>query len=371
MPRSARAGRGPATPRSHVASARGPLVHESRPRARPFSPFEGAEDLNDPAALQLDGVLFMEGENEPTEITRLKRDLRETAEDSLATGEWLASAMQASWDVATALLDVAELADLLGDRHRIIANDWQAADMSALAGRLLVRARTCSIAWTSPPLRCAPTSRPPLPHLDCSTPRASSSPMPPTCSSDSAGLVHDNEPLGAASAPGWTRSYTNWTQRRLGRLACRWGGKRGKERLRDRSPPTTERHRSETTPRAARRARPPRVGRVPPSRGLAPSGRGMAPGPDVPRVRGRRAHDGKAATDCRHGPDLRASHRRGRDLRGLGPNTDWIRNLRIAAAVEVRLGRQSFVPEQRFPTDDEAMAVALSSAAAIRTGCGS
>ena len=37
----------------------------------PFSPFEGAEDLNDAAALQLDGVLFMEGEGEPTEIGRL------------------------------------------------------------------------------------------------------------------------------------------------------------------------------------------------------------------------------------------------------------------------------------------------------------
>src|SRR3974377_420127 len=29
----------------------------------PFSPFEGAEDLNDSVALQLDGVLFMEGED--------------------------------------------------------------------------------------------------------------------------------------------------------------------------------------------------------------------------------------------------------------------------------------------------------------------
>ena len=35
-----------------------------------FSPFEGAEDLNDPVSLQLDGVLFMEGEGEPAEITR-------------------------------------------------------------------------------------------------------------------------------------------------------------------------------------------------------------------------------------------------------------------------------------------------------------
>jgi len=42
-----------------------------------------------------------------------------------------------------------------------------------------------------------------------------------------------------------------------------------------------------------------------------------------------------------------------------GPNTDWIRNLRVAPAVEVRLGRQVFVPEQRFLTDDEGIAVAF------------
>src|SRR5947207_3211551 len=35
----------------------------------PLSPFAGAEDLNDPAALQLDGVLFMEGEGRPAELT--------------------------------------------------------------------------------------------------------------------------------------------------------------------------------------------------------------------------------------------------------------------------------------------------------------
>jgi hypothetical protein len=89
----------------------------------PFSPFEGAEDLNAPVALQLDGVLFMEGEGEPAEIARLKRDLRTVADDLLATGSWLSSAMQASWGVAIALVDVEGLADLLGDRHRIIAND--------------------------------------------------------------------------------------------------------------------------------------------------------------------------------------------------------------------------------------------------------
>ena len=49
-------------------------------------PYEGAPDLNAPAALQLDGVLFMEGEGEPREIKHLNHDLRMFAEDSIATG---------------------------------------------------------------------------------------------------------------------------------------------------------------------------------------------------------------------------------------------------------------------------------------------
>ena len=82
----------------------------------------------------------MEGEGEPAEITQIKRDLRTAADANIAVGEWLTSAMSASWEVATALLDIPELADLLGERHRIIANDWHAASMSALAGRVLHRA---------------------------------------------------------------------------------------------------------------------------------------------------------------------------------------------------------------------------------------
>jgi len=42
-----------------------------------------------------------------------------------------------------------------------------------------------------------------------------------------------------------------------------------------------------------------------------------------------------------------------------GPSSDWVRNLRVAPAVEVRIGRRSFVPEQRFLTDDEGVAVAF------------
>jgi deazaflavin-dependent oxidoreductase (nitroreductase family) len=40
-----------------------------------------------------------------------------------------------------------------------------------------------------------------------------------------------------------------------------------------------------------------------------------------------------------------------------GPDTDWVRNLRAAPAARVQLGADSFVPEQRFLSDDEALDV--------------
>jgi hypothetical protein len=109
-------------------------------RRKVLSPYEAAEDLNASDAIQLDGVLFLEGEGRPAEITKLIRDLRTLADDALATGEWLATAMQASWNMAAALVPIDGLADVLGERHRIIANDWQAANMTTLTGRILQRA---------------------------------------------------------------------------------------------------------------------------------------------------------------------------------------------------------------------------------------
>jgi hypothetical protein len=104
------------------------------------NPYAGAEDLNPPGLVAESGILFMEGEGEPVEIARLKRDLGGVAADCEAAGSWLTEAMEHSWQVAGALIPYAELADLLGERHRIIANDWQAAASSALAGRLMRRA---------------------------------------------------------------------------------------------------------------------------------------------------------------------------------------------------------------------------------------
>jgi hypothetical protein len=106
----------------------------------PFSPFEGCTDLNSTTAIQLDGVLFMEGEGEPAEITELIHDLRTVAAGQAATGDWLTGAMDASWGVAATILDIEELAGQLGERHRIIANDWQAAALAKLTARILDRA---------------------------------------------------------------------------------------------------------------------------------------------------------------------------------------------------------------------------------------
>ena len=158
-----------------------------------LSPYAGADDLNDPAALQLEGVLFMEGEGEPTELVNLVRDLRTSAEDFAGTGEWLGHAMQASWDIAAALAEIPGLEDLLGDRHRIIANDWLASDMSSLIARLLVRAADLldQLDLTPAGLRtdlAGPRRAAPLVHSAAELINRAAD----LCS-DSAGLVNDNE----------------------------------------------------------------------------------------------------------------------------------------------------------------------------------
>ena len=40
-----------------------------------------------------------------------------------------------------------------------------------------------------------------------------------------------------------------------------------------------------------------------------------------------------------------------------GTNTEWIRNLRAHPALQIEIGREAYVPEQRFLSDDESVAV--------------
>jgi deazaflavin-dependent oxidoreductase (nitroreductase family) len=41
-----------------------------------------------------------------------------------------------------------------------------------------------------------------------------------------------------------------------------------------------------------------------------------------------------------------------------GPNTEWMRNLRAHPALQIQIGHETFVPTQRFLSEDEAVAVA-------------
>jgi hypothetical protein len=105
-----------------------------------MNPYEGADDLNSEAAIALDGALFMEGGGRPVEITAMIAELRTDAEGFGRGGEWLAAAMQSSWEVAASLLEVDALSDVMGERHRIITNDWLAAHMQSVIAALLLRA---------------------------------------------------------------------------------------------------------------------------------------------------------------------------------------------------------------------------------------
>jgi len=108
----------------------------------PPSPYAGTPDLNDDRAIETSGVLFMEGEGEPAEISRIKAELETVAASSEQAGSWLAAAMESSWSMAEALLAYPRLADLLGERHRIIGNNWQNACTAQLIARYLRRAVT-------------------------------------------------------------------------------------------------------------------------------------------------------------------------------------------------------------------------------------
>jgi hypothetical protein len=158
-----------------------------------LSPYEGADDLNSAAAVQLDGVLFLEGEGRPAELTLLIKQLRAHADGFASTGDWMATAMQASWDMARALVDMDDLADVLGERHRIIANDWLAARMSSLAGLLLARAAemldSVDLAPDAVRRDLAATRVVPRRLYSAAELIARAADL---CS-DSAGLVHDNE----------------------------------------------------------------------------------------------------------------------------------------------------------------------------------
>jgi hypothetical protein len=157
------------------------------------NPYAGCEDLNAQTAIDGSGILFLEGEGEPAEIRMLQQELSALVDRFAETGDWLARAMESSWESARALLPQRRLADLLGERHRIIANDWEAAGLNALVGRVLRRAGE---------LLAQVDFAPAALRADLAGPRDSASYVYSACElidhaadliADSAKLVHGNE----------------------------------------------------------------------------------------------------------------------------------------------------------------------------------
>jgi hypothetical protein len=165
------------------------------PPPRPLVPGPAAGEQNPAArtAAGSDGVLYLPGPDEPAELHAIGRQLCAQGQEFLATAEWMSAAMQASWDAAPALLQIPELADLVGERHRIIANDWEAAAMDVVVGRLLVRAAEIldRIDLGAARVRAdlaGPRVAPGLLHSTAELVSRAADLL-----SDSAGLVHDNE----------------------------------------------------------------------------------------------------------------------------------------------------------------------------------
>lgn len=160
---------------------------------RALSPYEGADDLNSEAAIALDGALFLEGEGRPAELTLMIGELRAQAEGFRAGGAWLASAMESSWQATEVLLDVDGLADVLGERHRIISNDRLAAGMQSVIGQLLDRAADLleRVDLAPAALRADLAGRRTAPRRLHSVAELLARAADLCC--ESAGLVHDNE----------------------------------------------------------------------------------------------------------------------------------------------------------------------------------
>lgn len=101
----------------------------------------GSEDLNAEAAIASGGILFMEGENEPEEITALKKKLDDFARQHLALGSWLDDMMDRAWAREAALLRP-ETALAAYRRHLVVTRTSLTARKLSIAGRLAAAAQT-------------------------------------------------------------------------------------------------------------------------------------------------------------------------------------------------------------------------------------
>lgn len=96
----------------------------------------GCVDLNVLSAIPAIGVLFMEGEGEPSEIRVMKAKLQALTAAWSNTGPWLAQKMEAAWQREQAMF-TPQLVHLAQARFNTIATNWRGAREMELAGRML------------------------------------------------------------------------------------------------------------------------------------------------------------------------------------------------------------------------------------------
>lgn len=93
----------------------------------------GCADLNAQAAVASAGILFMEGENEPEEMTALKRRLTGFADQHVELGAWLDDMMDRAWSREAELLrpptvTAAYRRHMVITRTALTAASWRSPD---------------------------------------------------------------------------------------------------------------------------------------------------------------------------------------------------------------------------------------------------
>jgi hypothetical protein len=110
-----------------------------RDYSQPELRVSGCPDLNDWSALATRGILFMEGESEPAELTEMKRRLGDIAEDLQRYSRWLGEKMDVAWQREAVLLSPA-LVDLALPRHLVLMRTTVHGSQTGLVGRLVAAA---------------------------------------------------------------------------------------------------------------------------------------------------------------------------------------------------------------------------------------
>lgn len=111
----------------------------------------GCPDLNDTAAVATTGLLFMEGETEPAEITALKAKLHSLASGLQTTSKWLGEKMDAGWEREQVLLHP-QLLEAAFPRFMVLTRTSLSAASFGVAARLIDSASRLLASQTfSPP----------------------------------------------------------------------------------------------------------------------------------------------------------------------------------------------------------------------------